>query len=82
MQLIVESESELDKVAEKIIDFSGEEKIWAFYGEMGAGKTALIRAIADKYEVEDNVHSPTFSIVNEYANLSDDIFYHFDFFTG
>ena len=80
MQLIVESESELDKVAAKIIEYSGEENIWAFYGEMGSGKTALIKAIANRYKVEDNVHSPTFSIVNEYANFSDEIFYHFDFY--
>jgi tRNA threonylcarbamoyladenosine biosynthesis protein TsaE len=80
LRLIVESESELEKVAAKIIDYSGEENIWAFYGEMGAGKTALIRAIASRYNVEDNVHSPTFSIVNEYANFRDEIFYHFDFY--
>ena len=80
MQLIIDSESELDDVASKIIDYSQEEKIWAFFGEMGAGKTALIRAIADRYKVEDNVHSPTFSIVNEYANRNNDVFYHFDFY--
>ena len=43
--------------------------------------------IADQLDIEDNVHSPTFSIVNEYArrpvrpeNLQDEIFYHFDFY--
>jgi len=80
LQLIVDSESELEKAAAKIIDYAEDEYIWAFFGEMGAGKTALIRAIANRYKVEDNVHSPTFSIVNEYGNFSDDMFYHFDFY--
>ena len=47
---------------------------------MGSGKTTLIKAIAEQFEIEDNVHSPTFNIVNEYRNLEDDIFYHFDFY--
>lgn len=80
MQLIVESESELGKTAEKIIKYSKNEHIWIFYGEMGSGKTTLIKAIAKHYKIEDNVHSPTFSIVNEYGNDEGEIFYHFDFY--
>ncbi|MCK5103768.1 MAG: tRNA (adenosine(37)-N6)-threonylcarbamoyltransferase complex ATPase subunit type 1 TsaE, partial [Cyclobacteriaceae bacterium] len=49
-------------------------------GEMGAGKTTLIKAIADQLDIEDNVHSPTFSIVNEYGNVRNEVFYHFDFY--
>ncbi|MCK5469983.1 MAG: tRNA (adenosine(37)-N6)-threonylcarbamoyltransferase complex ATPase subunit type 1 TsaE, partial [Cyclobacteriaceae bacterium] len=63
MQLIVDSEKDLDKTAKEIIKCSEEENIWIFYGEMGAGKTTLIKAIADQLDIEDNVHSPTFSIV-------------------
>ena len=48
MKLIVDSEKELDKTAREIISYSGEQKIWIFYGEMGAGKTTLIKAIADQ----------------------------------
>ena len=80
MRLIADSESELEIVAAKIIDYSEDQKIWAFYGEMGSGKTALIRAITSSFIVEDNVHSPTFSIVNEYANFKNEVFYHFDFY--
>ena len=80
MQLIVDSEKELNIAAEKIISYSEEEKIWLFYGEMGAGKTTLIRSIADRFDIEDNVHSPTFSIVNEYGGKQGEIFYHFDFY--
>ncbi len=80
MQLIVDSEKALDKIAQEIIKYSGQSRIWIFYGEMGSGKTTLIKAIANHLNVEDNVHSPTFSIVNEYGNSNGDIFYHFDFY--
>ena len=80
MQLIVNSVQELEKAVEKIIEFADEQKVWTFLGEMGAGKTTLIKAIAQQFNVEDNVHSPTFSIVNEYGNYRDDVFYHFDFY--
>lgn len=80
MKLIVDSETELDNAAKAIIQYSKGLNIWIFYGEMGAGKTTLIKAIANEFGVEDNVHSPTFSLVNEYRNLKDDVFYHFDFY--
>ncbi len=80
MQLTIESEKELDKAAEEIINFANNKHIWLFYGEMGSGKTTLIKAISKVFGVEDMVQSPTFSIVNEYRNLEDDIFYHFDFY--
>jgi len=47
----------------------------AFFGELGAGKTALTKGIASVFGVED-VHSPTFTLVNEY--YGDTIIYHFD----
>jgi tRNA threonylcarbamoyladenosine biosynthesis protein TsaE len=80
VQLIVDSEKALDKVALEIIKYSDQDRIWIFYGEMGSGKTTLIKAIAHQLNVDDNVHSPSFSIVNEYRNLNDDVFYHFDFY--
>lgn len=76
----VDSENELLGAAEEIINYAGNQLIWIFYGEMGAGKTTLIKAIAEQFAVEDNVHSPTFSLVNEYRNHEDEIFYHFDFY--
>lgn len=72
--------SELHLVAQKIVDFAGDLKVWIFEGEMGAGKTTLIKAISEFFSVEDNVTSPTFSIINEYQSGSGDIFYHFDFY--
>lgn len=72
--------SELEETAQKIIDFAGEEKIWIFSGEMGAGKTTLIQAIGEKLGVQDNIQSPTFALVNEYRNAQNQSLYHFDFF--
>jgi len=71
---------EIDQVARKIIKNAGNNKVWLFEGEMGAGKTTLIKAICEAFGVVDLVNSPTFSIVNEYRNEQDDIFYHFDFY--
>ena len=52
----------------------------AFEGEMGAGKTTLIRALAAALGVPDDVSSPTFSLVNEYRDVRDKPVYHFDFY--
>lgn len=54
-------------------------KTLLFYGDMGVGKTTLIKELAKKLGVQDNLSSPTFSIVNEYALDSDKLF-HFDFY--
>lgn len=80
MQITVGSEGDLSRAAQEIIKFAADKNIWLFYGEMGSGKTTLIKAITKVFGVEDMVQSPTFSIVNEYRNLDDDIFYHFDFY--
>ena len=51
-----------------------------FEGEMGAGKTTLIRALAATLGVADDVSSPTFSLVNEYRDARNQPVYHFDFY--
>ena len=52
----------------------------AFEGEMGAGKTTLIRALAAVLGVSDDVSSPTFALVNEYRDARNQPVYHFDFY--
>ncbi|GAA4498348.1 tRNA (adenosine(37)-N6)-threonylcarbamoyltransferase complex ATPase subunit type 1 TsaE [Hymenobacter ginsengisoli] len=52
----------------------------AFEGEMGAGKTTLIRALCAALGVEDDVSSPTFALVNEYRDGRGQPIYHFDFY--
>ncbi|MFI3314224.1 MAG: tRNA (adenosine(37)-N6)-threonylcarbamoyltransferase complex ATPase subunit type 1 TsaE [Rikenellaceae bacterium] len=81
---IVKDVDELDDVAEKMIEqlrnHESSGNIVLFYGEMGAGKTTLIRALCKAAGVEDVVTSPTFAIVNEYATTNDDTIFHFDFY--
>ncbi|MHA7100668.1 tRNA (adenosine(37)-N6)-threonylcarbamoyltransferase complex ATPase subunit type 1 TsaE [Roseivirga pacifica] len=71
---------DLPEVAERIIDFGQNVTVWLFIGEMGAGKTTLIKTLCEKLQVLDQVSSPTFSIVNEYLTAKDDTVYHFDFY--
>ena len=72
--------AQLPVVAQQIIDFGRDTPVWLFYGEMGAGKTTLIKALGEAWEIEDTISSPTFALVNEYRNAADVVFYHFDFY--
>lgn len=76
----IDSIDQVDKLAEFILKNSNGKKVFAFYGEMGAGKTTIIKAICKKLGVISNVTSPTFSIVNEYLSNLDEVLYHFDFY--
>ncbi|OEJ99690.1 tRNA (adenosine(37)-N6)-threonylcarbamoyltransferase complex ATPase subunit type 1 TsaE [Roseivirga misakiensis] len=80
MNLKADSLSDLSEVANALIDFAEEEKIWVLEGQMGAGKTTLSKAIGRALGVQDTVNSPTFSIVNEYLTASGETIYHFDFY--
>ncbi|NBG66747.1 tRNA (adenosine(37)-N6)-threonylcarbamoyltransferase complex ATPase subunit type 1 TsaE [Acidiluteibacter ferrifornacis] len=81
MMLKASSLAELDEIAKRIIDCSKEKKVILFYGEMGAGKTTLIKIICKLLKVEDLTSSPTFSLVNEYYSpLLEESVYHFDFY--
>lgn len=79
MLLTLPSISELPSVASAIIKHSDNSRIFLFYGDMGAGKTTLIKALCEYLGTVEPVTSPTFSIVNEYAG-SDNKIYHFDFY--
>lgn len=68
-----------DAASQLLASFDGE-KIVAFHGPMGAGKTTLIKALCEQLGVKDNVSSPTFSIVNEYHTVKGEKVYHFDFY--
>ena len=71
---------ELPRAAKSILEFAGDKKIFCFYGELGAGKTTLIKEICKQLGVKDSGSSPTFSLVNEYqTELSKKIF-HFDLY--
>ena len=68
---------EINAAAEKVIA-QNPEKVILFNGEMGAGKTTFIKALAKKLGVNDVTGSPTFSLVNEYQTFDNQIVYHFD----
>lgn len=55
-------------------------KVWLFHGEMGSGKTTLIKEICKAKGVTEVMSSPTFSIVNEYVTPDANKIYHFDFY--
>lgn len=69
--------SEIDSVAAQILK-GAKSKVLLFYGEMGVGKTTLIKAITQQLGIQETAVSPTFSIVNEYRNDRDMVIYHFD----
>lgn len=78
--LKVNSVSELDALAQKLLTEHPKARIFAFFGEMGAGKTTFIKALCSQLKVIDNVASPTFSLINEYRSDSGFLVYHFDFY--
>ena len=69
---------DISGTADKVLEIANH-KILLFFGDMGVGKTTLIKAIAAKLGVEENLSSPSFSIVNEH-NLKVGKLYHFDFY--
>lgn len=79
IELKIDSLSELDHVAEQIIENLADRTVVLFRGGMGAGKTTLISRIVAQLGAEDTVTSPTFALVNQYQG-SDRLIYHFDFY--
>jgi tRNA threonylcarbamoyladenosine biosynthesis protein TsaE len=77
--LTATSPNHLTAIATEIITFAETERIFLFYGDMGAGKTTLIKALCECLGTTEPVTSPTFSIVNEYIGEQKTI-YHFDFY--
>lgn len=76
--LKIKSLDTIQETAEQFIELIGENRIFAFNGNMGAGKTTFIKAICEELGVKENVNSPTFAIVNEYEAADEKIIYHFD----
>ncbi len=66
--------------AMQLLESFPDKKIFAFYGEMGVGKTTLITAICKELGVTDGISSPTFSLVNEYKSAKGEKIFHFDFY--
>jgi tRNA threonylcarbamoyladenosine biosynthesis protein TsaE len=74
---IVFSLEEIDTVAQLILQ-QNPNKVVLFNGNMGVGKTTLIKKMTQNLGVRENTSSPTFSLVNEYQTIDNQIVYHFD----
>src|ERR1700743_999504 len=78
MVLTATSITQLPALASEIISYANKSRIFLFYGDMGAGKTTLIKSLCKALGSDVNITSPTFSIVNEYSGPHK--IYHFDFY--
>jgi tRNA threonylcarbamoyladenosine biosynthesis protein TsaE len=76
---IIFSLDQLEEVAQQILD-QNPNKVILFHGEMGVGKTTLIKQLCKTLGVTGATSSPTFSLVNEYQTINNQIVYHFDFY--
>ena len=80
IKFISDSIEQIPEIAKEILKHSFPFKKLLFYGDMGLGKTTLIKELSLQLGVTDIVSSPTFSIINEYVSLNNGILYHFDFY--
>lgn len=80
MKFIVKNITEITDVAKAILDYVRTRKIFSIYGELGAGKTTLIKELCKQLGVLDRGSSPTFSLVNEYKTRDGSSVYHLDLY--
>ncbi len=79
-KIVINGTGDLDRAAREFLRQTEGVSVYAFYGSMGAGKTTFISAVCRVLGVEDEVASPTFTIVNEYLTGDGRPVYHFDFY--
>jgi tRNA threonylcarbamoyladenosine biosynthesis protein TsaE len=72
--------NDLPDAAKKFLEKTRGNKFFAFFGDLGAGKTTFIKALCNELNVVDIVSSPTFSLINEYQSESGELIYHMDFY--
>jgi tRNA threonylcarbamoyladenosine biosynthesis protein TsaE len=77
---ISKSPEDLSGIAKQLLAELKNERVIAFYGEMGAGKTTFIKSICKALGTNDSVSSPTYSLVNEYLSETGESIFHFDFY--
>lgn len=82
LDLTVDDVSQLPRAARQILDFSNNNLVFALHGEMGSGKTTLIKEMCRQLSSQDHFSSPSFSIVNQYvlANNASQLIYHIDLY--
>jgi len=80
MNIIIKHKKNLPAAVRKLLKWSGHNRLFAFYGPMGSGKTTIIKAICNELGATDLVSSPSFTIVNEYGTSNGEPLYHIDFY--
>ncbi len=80
MKITISSLDAINEAAKQFVAAMGTNRVFAFYGKMGAGKTTFIKALCTELGVDDVITSPTFAIVNEYTAGDGSPIYHFDFY--
>jgi tRNA threonylcarbamoyladenosine biosynthesis protein TsaE len=80
MKLEIKDLKDIRSAAREFLHEMGDDKVFAFYGSMGAGKTTFIKALCEEMCVTETVTSPTFAIINEYRDKGGRTIYHFDFY--
>lgn len=81
-EIKIQDINSLSSAAKEFVALMGDETVYAFHGEMGAGKTTFIRALVEQLGVDaDEANSPSFSIINEYrSDTTAELIYHFDLY--
>lgn len=81
MEITISNINDISEAAKQFVENMGTNRVFAFYGKMGAGKTTFIKAVCESMGITDVITSPTFAIVNEYSNDDTGLtVYHFDFY--
>lgn len=80
MRIEIPSVDKIQEAARLFVSQMGDAKVFALYGQMGAGKTTFVKAVCRELGVEDVVTSPTFALVNEYTAGDGSPVFHFDFY--
>lgn len=72
--------NEIKDTATALLKKANTNKVFAFHGEMGTGKTTFIHALCEAMGVTDTISSPTFSIINQYKSTDGQTIYHMDLY--
>jgi tRNA threonylcarbamoyladenosine biosynthesis protein TsaE len=80
LKIFCNTEHDLVPAAEKLLMAYPSSRVFALYGEMGAGKTTFIKVVCKYLMAVDIVQSPSFSIINEYKTRQGESVFHFDFY--
>ena len=80
MNFKIKDIAELEPISDEIIRLLKENTVFCFYGNLGAGKTTLIKQVCKKLQVLDATSSPTYPIINEYKTKDNRIIYHIDLY--